>query len=98
MINKPPKNVQVVDIRPAEDFKKFHFKGAINIPFNMKKGTMNLKKLPKNKAVVFHCHTGMMSIDAVNYAKKKGYKNVFFLDANVECKKGNCNITPNELD
>jgi rhodanese-related sulfurtransferase len=94
-----PKGLQLVDVRKAEQFKEGHIKGAINIPFDSEKSTLDISKIPTDKLVVFYCNTGMMSTDAYTSLKKLGYKgtNVMYFDANVECKGSECTVVPNEV-
>lgn len=96
--NSKPKDVILVDVRPEKDFNDGHYEGAINVPFNVEKETLDVMKLPKAKAIVMYCHTGMMSVGAWQLLldKKLDVSNVFYLDANFDCKKGKCKIEPNE--
>jgi rhodanese-related sulfurtransferase len=97
--NSNPKGVILVDVRDAKNFNDGHYKGAINIPYNVDKATIDAKKLPKAKAIILYCHTGMMSVGAWQSLQenKVDMSNIFYLDANFDCKKGGkCLVEPNE--
>lgn len=96
--NIKSKDIALVDVREAKDFKEGHYKGAINVPYNVEKATLDFSKLPKAKAIVIYCHTGMMSLGAWQaiQAKKIDISNIFYLDANFDCKKETCKVEPNE--
>ena len=94
--NKVPNNIQLVDVRKAEQFKEGHLSGAINISFDSKTQKIDSSKFPKNKVVVFYCNTGMQSIDSFVSLSEKEQSNVLYLDANVACSNGKCTVTPNE--
>ena len=47
-----------VDIRKAEDYKKGHINGAINIPYQTIADKEQLKKIPANKKVILVGYTG----------------------------------------
>lgn len=68
------KNVVVLDVRPASEFKNGHIPGAINI--TVKELSAKLKKLPKNKEYVAYCRGPfcVFADDAVNILVKKGFK------------------------
>ncbi|UPT76938.1 rhodanese-like domain-containing protein [Sulfurovum sp. XGS-02] len=96
--NSKPEGITLVDVRSEKDFNAGHYEGAINIPYNVDKGTLDATKLPKSKAIVIYCHTGMMSVGAwQSLQKNKVYmSNIFYLDANFDCTKGKCSVEPNE--
>jgi rhodanese-related sulfurtransferase len=68
------KNVVVLDVRPAREFKNGHIPGAINIP--VEELSAKLKKLPKNKEYVAYCRGPfcVFADEAVNILTKKGFK------------------------
>ncbi|MDD2235418.1 MAG: rhodanese-like domain-containing protein [Desulfitobacteriaceae bacterium] len=49
-------NIQIVDLRSAQDFAKGHVKGAINIPF--KEVNKHFTEFAKDKPVFVYCYTG----------------------------------------
>ena len=68
------KNLVVLDVRPAKEFKHGHIPGAINIP--VEGLSSKLKKLPKNKEYVAYCRGPfcVFADEAVSILTKKGFK------------------------
>lgn len=66
--------VTVLDVRPAEEYASGHLPGAINVP--MDKLESYLTQLPKRKEVVAYCRGPycLMSFDAVEKLRKRGWK------------------------
>lgn len=94
--NTIDKNIQLVDIRQEGEYKKGHISGAINIVWDSKKKKLDYKKFPKDKVVILYCNTGMQSADTISSFPKYIQNELFYLDANIECIKNDCKITPNE--
>lgn len=96
--DKVPAFIQIVDVTDASEFKSGHIKGAINIPAEKLSAKQLEAKLPKGKTIVFNCTAGGRSIEA--WAKLKDAKfdvsEVFYFDANVDCKGTKCKIEVNE--
>ncbi|MFS0554139.1 rhodanese-like domain-containing protein [Brevibacillus sp. 179-C9.3 HS] len=72
------KDMVIVDLREPELFEKGRVPNAINIPF----AEINEKymTIPKDKKVVFVCHTGRMGVESGNLLLDNGYKDVANLD------------------
>jgi rhodanese-related sulfurtransferase len=68
------KNIVVLDVRPAEEFKNGHIPGAIGVAVNELPG--KLKTLSKNKEYVAYCRGPfcVFADEAVNILAKKGFK------------------------
>lgn len=66
--------VTVLDVRPAEEYAAGHLPGAINVPIARLESY--LSKLPKRKEVVAYCRGPycLMSFDAVETLRKRGWK------------------------
>ena len=66
--------VTVLDVRPAEEFAAGHLPGAINVP--VEKLEALLSKLPRRKEVIAYCRGPycLMSFDAVEKLRKRGFK------------------------
>ncbi len=95
---KIPSYIQLVQVTSPEEFKDGHIKGAININAEKFSAKELYAKLPKNKTVVFNCTAGGRSIDAwskLNDAKLD-VSEIFYFDANIDCKGQNCKIEVNE--
>lgn len=99
---KVPSSVALIDVRDPEEFKKGHFKGAINIHSSVKPKEFE-KLLPQGKEVVLYCSTGARSMDVwsgfkdiLKYPKERMNKILYF-DANIECSGINkCKVEVNE--
>lgn len=80
----------ILDVRPAADFARGHFKGAVNLPIEeMEK---DFTKVPKDVPVFVNCATGAKSSKTFDILGRKGYNNVSYLDAEISCKAEVCTI------
>lgn len=80
----------ILDVRPAADFARGHFKGAVNLPIEeMEK---DFSKVPKDVPVFVNCATGAKSQKTYDILGRKGYTNVSYLDAEIACKGESCTI------
>ncbi|WP_116474885.1 rhodanese-like domain-containing protein [Zobellella maritima] len=78
LINK--QDAVVVDIRSAEEFRKGHIAGAINVPnTQLKANNLNLIEKYKSSPVVLVCDTGMTSSSAGRVLSKAGFTQVYTL-------------------
>ncbi|MGM0519130.1 MAG: rhodanese-like domain-containing protein [Campylobacterota bacterium] len=93
-----PSYIQIVDVTSSEQFNKGHIKGAINIVAENLSAKELYAKLPKDKTIVFNCTAGGRSIEAWVKLKDAGYdvSDIFYFDANVDCKGTDCKIEVNE--
>lgn len=96
VLEELPKNVVLVDVRKPEVYKEGHLKGAINAPWDADKQTVDLSKVPNDKLLVFYCNTGMSSAEAALSFKDRIGKDIFYFDANIDCKNTNCKVEANE--
>lgn len=97
--DKVPAYVQIVDVTAPDEFKSGHLKGAINIEVEKLDAKQLFEKLPKDKTVVFNCTAGGRSTEAwakLNDAKKYDMSEIYYLDANIDCKGTDCKIEVNE--
>lgn len=96
-----PSFIQIVDVTDPDEFKKGHIKGAINIQaekLSAKDLHEKLITLAKGKTVIFNCTAGGRSIEAwskINDAKID-VSEIFYFDANIDCKGNDCKIEVNE--
>lgn len=72
-----PDSCSIVDIRPAADFARGSFPGAINIPMDELEQRMG--ELDRDKPIYLLCHTGTKSVDYVEMLELAGYQtaNIF---------------------
>lgn len=66
--------VTLLDVRPQAEFMLGHLPGAINVP--MEELERRIAELPKDKEIVAYCRGPycVMSVDAVEALKAKGYR------------------------
>lgn len=71
--------VQLVDVRTPEEFKKNRIPGAMNFNINDKAFANQLKGLDKNKPVLVYCLSGGRSSKAAAMMRKEGFQEVYDL-------------------
>lgn len=88
---KETKDVTVLDVRTAEEFKDGHLAKAKNIDFRSKDFAEQIGKLDRNKTYLVHCGSGKRSTDSLPAFKKLGFKSVVHLDGGMSAwqKAGN---------
>ena len=64
--------IQVIDLRPEEEYKRGSFPGAVNLPMEEFDSRYE-EVLEKEKPIYFICHTGERSKDYIETATKAGY-------------------------
>lgn len=80
----------ILDVRPAADFARGHFKGAFNIP--IEDLDKEYSRIPRERPVFVNCATGAKSQKTFDILGRKGYVNVSYLDAEISCKGESCTI------
>jgi len=94
---KVPANIQLVDVRKAEQFNEGHLPGAINVPWLADDDKLSdASKLTGKKLYVIYCNTGMQSTDARGSLDDDAAANVLYFDANVKCEGTKCTTVANE--
>lgn len=96
--NRVPPFIQIVDVTAPNEFKNGHLKGAINIEAAKIDAKVLYERLPKDKTIVFNCTAGGRSTEAWAKLKSAGLdiSEIYYFDANIECKGNDCKIEPNE--
>ncbi len=96
--DKVPSYIQIVSVTSPSEFKTGHLKGSINIEAEKFDAKELLAKLPKGKTIVFNCTAGGRSMDAWGKMKQAGMdiSEVYYFDANIDCKGNDCKIEVNE--
>lgn len=76
-----------MDVRDADEYKKGHFKTAVNIPVDQLE--KNVKTLPADKPIVFVCSTGARSGESFYMLQdlRPDLKKVYYLEAGCTYKK-----------
>jgi rhodanese-related sulfurtransferase/DNA-binding transcriptional ArsR family regulator len=75
--------VTVLDVRPAEEYRAGHIRGAISIP--LKDLTRHLSDLPKNRDIFAYCRGPycVLAVEAVEILRKRGFS-AFRLEQSVQ--------------
>jgi rhodanese-related sulfurtransferase len=76
--------IMLIDLNSDEEYSEGHLKGAISLPFG-KLGT-SYEKLPKDKNIIFYCHTSTKAYEAYLFLRdKKGFEKgkILYLKAGV---------------
>ena len=66
-----PETITVLDVRPADEYRRGTFDGALSMP--MKEIPERKEEIPKDKPVYLLCHTGERSMEYVDYLEQNGY-------------------------
>ena len=76
------REVVVIDVRPEEEYRTGHIRGAVGIPMEKLKG--RLATLPRKKEIVAYCRGPycMFAVDAVRMLRSRGLR-AFRLDLSV---------------
>jgi len=70
-------NVQFIDVRTTAEFESIHVKGAVNIPLSEFAQRYTEIENLGDTPVVFYCHSGNRSGQAVAYLNQLGIKNIY---------------------
>lgn len=73
-------DVQLVDVRTAEEFAIEHIPNAQNIDFRSPTFDMDITELDKTKPVVLYCKSGGRSSKCVKKMKDAGFQKIYELD------------------
>lgn len=80
------KGSKVIDVRESHEYKRGHIKGAVNIPLSQLQQRMS--EIPKDRAVLVYCQSGMRSKQAAKVLGRHGYSNVADLRGGIMSWKG----------
>lgn len=72
----------LIDVREPWEYEGGHAKGAVNIPlsqFQQRQG-----EVPRDREVLFICHTGSRSLMAARYMRQHGMERVVNVDGGTE--------------
>lgn len=80
---KEKKELQLIDVRTAQEFNEGHIKGAVNIDYYNSDFKQQLAKLDKSKPIAVYCAVGGRSGSGAQIAKQLGFKEVYDLEGGV---------------
>ncbi|MCV6607938.1 MAG: rhodanese-like domain-containing protein [Campylobacterales bacterium] len=88
--NKISSRSIIIDVRTKEEYNCGHLKRSVNVPIKQKKENF-IKKIPKDKTIIFICKTGSRAYDAVDIIKSdKSFKNtIYYYDGEINCSADN---------
>ncbi len=72
---KRPEELQIIDIRKAEDFARGAIEGALHIPFEGLKGG-RMEELDAQKEICVYCQVGETSREAAEFLEENGFSAV----------------------
>jgi rhodanese-related sulfurtransferase len=74
------KQVVVLDVRTAAEFKEGHIAGATNVDFRATDFEKRIGQLDKSKTYLVHCAAGGRSTQSLPVLKKQELKAIYHLD------------------
>lgn len=77
------KNIQLIDVRTANEFNEGHLQNAQNIDFNSKDFKEQIEKLDKSKKTLIYCLSGGRSGNALNLMNEIGFKEVYNMQGGI---------------
>lgn len=66
------KNALIIDVRSREEYWEYHYKSAINCPFEEIECWVH--RFPKKRALILYCDYGSTSLLAARRLAREGYK------------------------
>lgn len=72
-------DVQVLDIRTAQEFSGRKIPGALNIDFYKRDFKSRLDQLDRNQAYLVYCHSGSRTAQAMGLFHQMGFKKIYHL-------------------
>jgi rhodanese-related sulfurtransferase len=72
--------VQLIDVRTAEEFQEGHIEDAINIDFYSEDFENQFNKLDKEQPVYLYCRSGYRSNQSALKLKDLGFQNIYDLE------------------
>ncbi|WP_179343983.1 rhodanese-like domain-containing protein [Winogradskyella ursingii] len=76
-------DVQLVDVRTAEEYAEIHIPNAQNIDFNSPTFDEDVEKLDKKKPVILYCKSGGRSAKCAKKLKDAGFKKIYDLEGGI---------------
>lgn len=77
----------LIDVRPKEEAKQEHIKGAVNIPLSELPKAQNMFPKQKNAPIIIYCKKDNLSQKAFDIVRKWGYVNTSFLVGGIDAWK-----------
>jgi rhodanese-related sulfurtransferase len=74
------KDILILDVRTASEFRDGHIPNAINIPHSVLPARIHELKKYKDKMILVHCQSGGRSASAVNVLVQNGFTQVYHMN------------------
>ena len=71
------KDVVILDVRSAEEFKEGHVPGATNVNVSDEKFAEKVEALGKDKSILVYCRSGKRSTAATDRMSKMGFEKLY---------------------
>jgi rhodanese-related sulfurtransferase len=84
IVESPPADLVVLDIRTAEEFAAGHLVGAINIDYYANDFEDQLAELNLDVPYVMYCNSGNRSSNALPVMDSLGFQEVYELDGGIQ--------------
>jgi len=75
--------IQLIDVRTAEEFAEGHLEGAVNMDYNDDSFNEQVSALTKTMAVYVYCRSGRRSAAAADQMKELGFLEVHDMDGGI---------------
>lgn len=66
------KNAQIIDVRSREEYRRSHFRNAVNCPYDDMEYWLH--RFPKRRVLMLYCEYGSTSLLAARRLAKEGYE------------------------
>ena|SRR5690606_36041199 len=76
-------DVQFIDVRSEDEYKKGYIEGSQNIDFNSPTFDEDINKLDKTKPVILYCRSGGRSADCAKKLKDAGFVKIYDLKGGI---------------
>ncbi len=96
IIAGPGANIQILDVREAEEYELGKIPGSLNIPLGQLRG--QLEKLDRSKEIVTYCSVGLRSYLASKILQHNGFENVRNLNGGYRSYQALRNEAENKVD
>ena len=75
-------SIRLIDVRGPEEWETAHIEGARLVSKEL--ADEMASSWDKDTAIVFYCHTGVRSMNAVHFFRKQGFTNVKSMAGGIE--------------
>lgn len=83
LLNERP-NLQLVDVRTAQEFQTGHLENALLIDMYSSDFYERLQTLNKDQPIAVYCAVGQRSFQVYELLQQKGFKEVYHLDGGIQ--------------